>query len=219
MSWPTPRTAEALIAEARAAAARHRGQRAPDRIDGAMMARLPEARDRLDLRRRLRQHRCQVCGRARHRRHQHAGGAERGGRRHRARAACSARCANSRRPSAILRAGKWMREALSADAGDVARPHRRHGRHGPHRPGHRAAARRLQACRWSITAAIRRPACAYKHYPKLVDMARDVDTLLLIMPGGAADPASDQRRGARGARAARASSSTWRAARWWTSRR
>ena len=28
------------------------------------------------------------------------------------------------------------------------------------------------------------PGTAYKHYPKLVDMARDVDTLILITPGG-----------------------------------
>ena len=26
----------------------------------------------------------------------------------------------------------------------------------------------------------------YKHYPKLLDMARDVDTLMVIVPGGAA---------------------------------
>jgi lactate dehydrogenase-like 2-hydroxyacid dehydrogenase len=34
----------------------------------------------------------------------------------------------------------------------------------------------------------RRPAAgvAYKHYPKLIDMARDVDVLLVITPGGAA---------------------------------
>ncbi|MGB7252239.1 MAG: 2-hydroxyacid dehydrogenase [Xanthobacteraceae bacterium] len=31
-----------------------------------------------------------------------------------------------------------------------------------------------------------RPELAYRHYPKLIDMARDVDTLLVIVPGGAA---------------------------------
>ena len=28
------------------------------------------------------------------------------------------------------------------------------------------------------------PDVPYRHYPKLIDMARDVDTLILIMPGG-----------------------------------
>ncbi len=31
-----------------------------------------------------------------------------------------------------------------------------------------------------------RPELPYRHYPKLLDMARDVDTLLVIVPGGAA---------------------------------
>jgi lactate dehydrogenase-like 2-hydroxyacid dehydrogenase len=31
----------------------------------------------------------------------------------------------------------------------------------------------------------RRPELAYRHYPKLTDMARDVDTLIVIVPGGA----------------------------------
>ena len=29
---------------------------------------------------------------------------------------------------------------------------------------------------------------AYRHYPNLIDMARDVDILLVIVPGGAGDP-------------------------------
>ncbi len=31
----------------------------------------------------------------------------------------------------------------------------------------------------------RRPELAYRHYPELIDMARDVDTLIVIVPGGA----------------------------------
>jgi lactate dehydrogenase-like 2-hydroxyacid dehydrogenase len=31
-----------------------------------------------------------------------------------------------------------------------------------------------------------RPQLRYRHYPKLLDMARDVDTLMVIVPGGAA---------------------------------
>ncbi len=85
-----------------------------------------------------------------------------------------------------LRAGKWPQRRYPLTQGHPARPHRRHGRHGPHRPGDRAPARGGSACRWSITRAIRRRASPTKHYPKLVDMARDVDTLMLILPGGAA---------------------------------
>ena len=32
----------------------------------------------------------------------------------------------------------------------------------------------------------KRPELAYRHYPQLLDMARDVDTLIVIVPGGAA---------------------------------
>ena len=84
-----------------------------------------------------------------------------------------------------LRAGKWRAERLSAQQGDAARPHRRHGRHGPHRAGDRAPARRPCRCRWSTIRAGRPRACRYRHYPKLIDMARDVDVLLVITPGGA----------------------------------
>ena len=41
------------------------------------------------------------------------------------------------------------------------------------------------ACRSSITAANRKHGVSYKYYPKLLDMARDVDTLMVIVPGGA----------------------------------
>ncbi len=57
---------------------------------------------------------------------------------------------------------------------------------GAHRPGDRAAARRLRrAGRLSHAPASGRD-LAYRHYPSLVDMAREVDTLMVIVPGGAA---------------------------------
>jgi lactate dehydrogenase-like 2-hydroxyacid dehydrogenase len=51
-----------------------------------------------------------------------------------------------------------------------------------------AIARRLEAFGVPIVYHTRqkRPELAYKHYPQLLDMARDVDTLIVIVPGGAA---------------------------------
>src|SRR5580693_4220592 len=51
-----------------------------------------------------------------------------------------------------------------------------------------AIARRLEAFGVPVVYHTRkpRPDVAYRHYPKLTDMARDVDTLLVIVPGGAA---------------------------------
>jgi lactate dehydrogenase-like 2-hydroxyacid dehydrogenase len=51
-----------------------------------------------------------------------------------------------------------------------------------------AIARRLDAMQVPVVYHSRRPAAgvSYKHYPKLIDMARDVDVLLVITPGGAA---------------------------------
>ena len=50
-----------------------------------------------------------------------------------------------------------------------------------------AIARRLEGFGVPIVyhARRRRPEVAYRHYPKLIDMARDVDTLIVIVPGGA----------------------------------
>lgn len=52
----------------------------------------------------------------------------------------------------------------------------------------RAIARRLDAFRVPVVYHSRNPAkgISYRHYPKLVDMARDVDILLVIVPGGPA---------------------------------
>jgi lactate dehydrogenase-like 2-hydroxyacid dehydrogenase len=51
-----------------------------------------------------------------------------------------------------------------------------------------AIARRLEAFGVPIVYHARRarPELAYRHYPKLLDMAREVDTLVAIVPGGAA---------------------------------
>ena len=51
----------------------------------------------------------------------------------------------------------------------------------------RAIARRLEAFGVPIVYHSRNPQpdVPYRHYPKLVDMARDVDTLMVIVPGGA----------------------------------
>jgi len=52
----------------------------------------------------------------------------------------------------------------------------------------KAIARRLEAFGVPVVYHSRnpQPGVAYKYYPKLVDMARDVDTLMVIVPGGAA---------------------------------
>jgi lactate dehydrogenase-like 2-hydroxyacid dehydrogenase len=51
-----------------------------------------------------------------------------------------------------------------------------------------AGGRRLEAFGVPIVYHTRqkRPELAYRHYPQLLDMARDVDTLIVIVPGGAA---------------------------------
>lgn len=51
-----------------------------------------------------------------------------------------------------------------------------------------AIARRLDAMKVPVVYHTRqkRDAVPYRHYPKLIDMARDVDILLAIVPGGAA---------------------------------
>ena len=51
----------------------------------------------------------------------------------------------------------------------------------------KAIARRLDAMKVPVVYHSRRPAAgvSYRHYPKLIDMARDVDVLLVITPGGA----------------------------------
>lgn len=63
----------------------------------------------------------------------------------------------------------------------------------------RAIARRLDGMRIPVVYHSRRPAdgVSYRHYPSLLDMAKAVDTLIVMTPGGAATQKSHQRRGAR----------------------
>ena len=86
-----------------------------NKIDAAFMSQFPKLELVSSFRRRLRPCRCEVGGRARHHRDQHAGRAQRGGRRHRARPAALRRCANCRRPSAICAPANGRRGQLSAD--------------------------------------------------------------------------------------------------------
>lgn len=81
-----------------------------------------------------------------------------------------------------VREGKWTRAAfpLGATLRD-----RSVGIVGMGRIG-QAIARRIAAFDLPIAYHSRRPAadCPYRHYPDLMDLARDVDTLILILPGG-----------------------------------
>ena len=83
-----------------------------------------------------------------------------------------------------LRAGQWPQKGdyrLTASLRD-----RTVGMVGLGRIG-RAIARRLDAMRVPVVYHSRRAQTdvPYRHYPKLLDMARDADVLLLITPGGA----------------------------------
>jgi lactate dehydrogenase-like 2-hydroxyacid dehydrogenase len=81
-----------------------------------------------------------------------------------------------------LRAGKWLEKSfpLSPTLRD-----RTIGMVGMGRIG-KAIARRLAAFGVPIVYHSRKPAAGvpYKHYPDLVAMARDVDVLIVIVPGG-----------------------------------
>jgi lactate dehydrogenase-like 2-hydroxyacid dehydrogenase len=84
-----------------------------------------------------------------------------------------------------LRAGKWAQKGYPLSKATLR--DRTVGMVGMGRIG-QAIARRLDAMQVPVVYHSRRPAAgvAYKHYPKLIDMARDVDVLLVITPGGAA---------------------------------
>jgi lactate dehydrogenase-like 2-hydroxyacid dehydrogenase len=83
-----------------------------------------------------------------------------------------------------LRAGKWMERGypLTATLRD-----RTVGIVGLGRIG-KAIARRVEAFGVPVAYHSRNPQkdVSYKYYPKLVDMAKDVDTLIVITPGGPA---------------------------------
>jgi lactate dehydrogenase-like 2-hydroxyacid dehydrogenase len=83
-----------------------------------------------------------------------------------------------------LRAGKWPQGNFPLSKATLR--NRTVGLVGMGRIG-LAIARRLEAFGVPIVYHTRRarPELIYRHYPRLVDMARDVDTLITIVPGGA----------------------------------
>jgi lactate dehydrogenase-like 2-hydroxyacid dehydrogenase len=83
-----------------------------------------------------------------------------------------------------LRAGKWLEKAYPLTPTLRGRTV---GIVGMGRIG-KAIGRRLDAFGVPVVYHSRNPQAgvAYKYYPKLIDMARDVDTLMVIVPGGAA---------------------------------
>jgi hypothetical protein len=83
-----------------------------------------------------------------------------------------------------VRAGKWPDKAYPLSKATLR--NRTVGMVGMGRIG-KAIARRLEAFGVPVVYHSRNPQAgvAYKYYPKLIDMARDVDTLMVIVPGGA----------------------------------
>jgi lactate dehydrogenase-like 2-hydroxyacid dehydrogenase len=84
-----------------------------------------------------------------------------------------------------VRAGKWP--AAGYPLSKATLRDRTIGIVGMGRIG-KAIAKRLEAFGVPVVYHSRNPQAgvSYKYYPKLVDMARDVDTLMVIVPGGAA---------------------------------
>jgi lactate dehydrogenase-like 2-hydroxyacid dehydrogenase len=82
-----------------------------------------------------------------------------------------------------LRAGKWKEKAYPLTRATLR--NRTVGLVGMGRIG-QAIARRLEAMQVPVVYHSRRPAAGvrYRHYPKLIEMARDADVLLVITPGG-----------------------------------
>jgi lactate dehydrogenase-like 2-hydroxyacid dehydrogenase len=83
-----------------------------------------------------------------------------------------------------LRAGKWPERAYPLSKATLR--NRTVGMVGMGAIG-QAIARRLDAMKVAVVYHSRRPAAgvSYRHYPELLDMARDVTVLLVITPGGA----------------------------------
>ena len=83
----------------------------------------------------------------------------------------------------FLRAGKWKERQYPLSRATLR--DRTVGIVGLGRIG-KAIARRLEGFQVPVVYHSRNPQAgvSYKHYPKMTDMARDVDTLILITPGG-----------------------------------
>jgi len=83
-----------------------------------------------------------------------------------------------------LRSGQWSTQNYPLSAGSLR--DRTVGIVGMGRIG-QAIARRLEACRVPVVYHSRKPAqgVSHKHYAGLIEMAKAVDTLVVIVPGGA----------------------------------
>jgi lactate dehydrogenase-like 2-hydroxyacid dehydrogenase len=82
-----------------------------------------------------------------------------------------------------LRSGLWLTQNFPLSVGSLR--DRKVGMVGMGRIG-QAIARRLEASRVPLVYHSRKPAgVSYKHYPDLIEMAKAVDTLIVIVPGGA----------------------------------
>ena len=87
------------------------------------------------------------------------------------------------RADRYLRAGHWTSQQFPLSAGSLR--DRTVGMVGMGRIG-QAIGRRLEASRVPVVYHSRNPAkgVSYKHYPDLIEMAKAVDTLVVIVPGG-----------------------------------
>ena len=83
-----------------------------------------------------------------------------------------------------LRSGLWQMQQFPLSVGSLR--DRMVGMVGMGRIG-QAVARRLAASKVPVVYHSRKPAdgVSYKHYPDLIEMAKAVDTLVIIVPGGA----------------------------------
>jgi lactate dehydrogenase-like 2-hydroxyacid dehydrogenase len=83
-----------------------------------------------------------------------------------------------------LRSGLWQTQQFPLSVGSLR--DRKVGMVGMGRIG-QAIARRLEASKVPVVYHSRKPAdgVSYKHYPDLIEMAKAVDTLIVIVPGGA----------------------------------
>jgi lactate dehydrogenase-like 2-hydroxyacid dehydrogenase len=83
----------------------------------------------------------------------------------------------------FVRAGKWLERGYPLSKATLR--NRTVGMAGMGRIG-KAIARRLDGMAVPVVYHTRRPAdVPYRHYPSLIEMARAVDTLMVIVPGGA----------------------------------
>jgi lactate dehydrogenase-like 2-hydroxyacid dehydrogenase len=84
----------------------------------------------------------------------------------------------------FVRAGKWAQRGYPLSKATLR--NRTVGMVGLGRIG-QAIARRLTAMEVPVVYHSRRPAAGlpYRHYPRLIEMARDVEVLMVITPGGA----------------------------------